>query len=133
MKKFILLILLMMTACSLPVRRTYISYDKIATTNAIKQKKIKRPSVPTFCSDSLTAVISKDDPIKKIKNPSPKTFETFLMRKNSLLFVNLKRGHKSLGNNIMELVLNSGDSIYLREMDCHGKDKKMVLDEVATR
>lgn len=132
--KYLPLILLILTACSLPVRRQYTSKEIPVTITHKKttvSKSSKRFKIPSFYSDALTAVISKDNPIKEVKNPSPKIFETFLMSKNSLLFVNLKRGKISDGKSIIEIVLKSGESLYLKETDCHGREMKMRLEKFA--
>jgi hypothetical protein len=130
--KYLYFLFLIVTSCALPIRRSYIPKESPTVHNLEKKKTIvsnKLFKVPSFCSDSLTAVKSENNPIQQVKNPSPKVFDVYLMGKNSILFVSPKKGKISSGNNVIEIVLKSGESMFLREIDCHGKQMKMHLDK----
>jgi hypothetical protein len=133
MKLIPLLLVFILTSCALPKRRIYSAYEPPTKVVTVKIKKNKKElETLSFCSDTTTALLSTADPFKKILNPSPKTFETFLMRKNALLFVNPKKGKISSGHHIFELVLRSGQSFRLIEIDCHGEDKQLQLKKFST-
>ena len=131
MKVLVLFVLLLSSCAHGPIRKAYTPYEPPIIVK--KQKKKKTLVADSFCSDGLTAIHIKDNPIESVKNSAPKTFETFITTKKCLLFVNLKRGKTSKGHNIITVVLKSGEAFFLREKDCHGVDIKITIDKLAEK